>query len=133
MTNKGQGLSLNTIIIAALVLIVLVVLILIFTGYLKNWKNNFGSASTTCSPDGTVVSKTTQCPSEFPDTSTKRFADVMDDQKCCLSAASIKCEDHNGYSCTTEANCPEEPNYYCDRIGSTCTGSTPVCCGPCHG
>ncbi|MBI3037159.1 hypothetical protein HYY73_05435 [Candidatus Woesearchaeota archaeon] len=32
-TKKGQGLSLNTIIIAIIVLIVLVVLVMIFTGY----------------------------------------------------------------------------------------------------
>ncbi len=34
MKNKGQGLTLDTIVIAALVVIVLVVLILIFTGNL---------------------------------------------------------------------------------------------------
>ena len=33
LTKKGQGLSLNTIIIAIIVLIVLVVLVMIFTGY----------------------------------------------------------------------------------------------------
>lgn len=33
VTKKGQGLSLNTIIIAIIVLIVLVVLVMIFTGY----------------------------------------------------------------------------------------------------
>ncbi len=32
-TKKGQGLSLNTIIIAIIVLVVLVVLVMIFTGY----------------------------------------------------------------------------------------------------
>lgn len=33
MTKKGQGLSLNTVIIAIIVLVVLVVLVMIFTGY----------------------------------------------------------------------------------------------------
>ena len=35
--KKGQGLSLNTIIIASIVLIVLVVLIMIFTGQMGNF------------------------------------------------------------------------------------------------
>ena len=37
MTKKGQGLSMTTIVIAALALLVLVVLTLIFTGRLNLW------------------------------------------------------------------------------------------------
>jgi len=44
MNKKGQGLSLNTIIIAIIVLVVLVVLILIFTGYF----NIFGKEVASC-------------------------------------------------------------------------------------
>jgi len=36
-SKKGQGLPMNTIVIAALVLIVLVVLIMIFTGSMGKW------------------------------------------------------------------------------------------------
>jgi|WetSurMetagenome_2_1015567.scaffolds.fasta_scaffold195584_2 hypothetical protein len=46
MFKKGQGMSLNTIIVAIIVLVVLVVLILIFTGYFSPWSKNVGACST---------------------------------------------------------------------------------------
>ena len=39
-SKKAQGLPLNTIVIAAIVLVVLVVLIMIFTGSMGNWTGN---------------------------------------------------------------------------------------------
>ncbi|MBI2134985.1 hypothetical protein HYU09_03265 [Candidatus Woesearchaeota archaeon] len=48
MNRKAQGLSINTIIIAAIALIVLVVLIAIFTGRLGLFSKGLGEA-TTCS------------------------------------------------------------------------------------
>ena len=47
MKNKrGQGLSLNTIIIAAIALIVLVVLVMIFTGRMGGFTRGLGKATT---------------------------------------------------------------------------------------
>ena len=52
MTSKGQGLSLNTIIIAAVVLIVLVVLVGVFTGYFGNFLPEFmGASERVCEPE----------------------------------------------------------------------------------
>jgi hypothetical protein len=55
MKTKAQGLSLNTIIIAALVLIVLVVLIVIFSGKI----GDFGKGSESC--PGKCASSMTAC------------------------------------------------------------------------
>ena len=49
MDKKGQGLSLNTIIIAIVVLVVLVVLIMVFTGYFAKL---FTPGVTSCSNAG---------------------------------------------------------------------------------
>ena len=49
MDKRGQGLSLNTIIVAIVVLIVLVVLIMIFTGY---FGTRFTPAVTSCQSSG---------------------------------------------------------------------------------
>jgi len=48
-SKKGQGMSLNTIIIAIIVLVVLVVLVLIFTGY---FSKIFTPTVQTCSSKG---------------------------------------------------------------------------------
>ena len=42
LNKKAQGISINTIIIAAIALIVLVVLITIFTGYTGQWGKKVG-------------------------------------------------------------------------------------------
>jgi len=47
-SSKGQGLSMNVIIIAAIALVVLIVVILIFTGKI----NNFSSTAETCQAQG---------------------------------------------------------------------------------
>lgn len=44
--KKAQGLSMNTIVIAALVLVVLVVLIVIFSGRMKDFGTNLKSCET---------------------------------------------------------------------------------------
>ena len=44
MNKKAQGLSVNTIIIAAIALIVLVVLVAVFTGKLGDWGKNLKAA-----------------------------------------------------------------------------------------
>lgn len=48
MSNKGQSISINTIIIAAIALAVLVVLFLIFTGRFKIFSEGVSSSSLNC-------------------------------------------------------------------------------------
>jgi len=102
MSRKGQGLSLNTIIIAVLVLVILVVLVLIFTGYTKKWTGDFGTASATCAPTGKVISKfpVGDCNGHYDDTANK-FVDVDADHACCLPPP---CSPPN--SCNTGTTCP---------------------------
>ena len=57
MDNKGQGLSLNTIIVAIIVLVVLVVLIMVFTGVLGNFTGEVSS----CASNGGVCETTAVC------------------------------------------------------------------------
>ena len=51
-SKKGQGLSLNTIVIAAIVMIVLIVLIMIFTGRLSIFSQLFGKVDESCGARG---------------------------------------------------------------------------------
>ena len=68
--KKAQGLTLNTIIIAALALLVLVILALIFTGRIQifgretaSCKNNGGECNTgTDCPAGSIVYNAVKCP-----------------------------------------------------------------------
>jgi len=67
--KKGQGLSLNVVIIAAILIIVLFVLIMIFTGRIGDFGKDIGSCSAkggecrslaSC-PDGAVSIPRTDC------------------------------------------------------------------------
>ena len=68
--RKGQGLPLNTIIIAIIVIVVLVVIILIFTGNILNFKNATNDCmahgglcqANTCSNNQRDLSSTYPCP-----------------------------------------------------------------------
>ena len=68
--KKAQGLPMNTIVIAALVLVVMVVLILIFTGNIGNWRGEveetekIAKARAECIAKGGTVKKET-CKREF--------------------------------------------------------------------
>ena len=57
-SKKAQGLPMNTIVIAALVLVVLVVLIMIFTGSMGNFT---GQSQKICADYGGVCSANMQC------------------------------------------------------------------------
>jgi hypothetical protein len=59
--KKGQGLPLNTIIIAIIVIVVLVVIILIFTGQL----GDFGKAANACVQAGGYCTEDDNCDGEF--------------------------------------------------------------------
>ena len=54
LTKKAQGISINTIIIAAIALIVLIILIAVFTGRMGWWGRDITSAQqgTTCKAAG---------------------------------------------------------------------------------
>lgn len=62
-TKKGQGLSLNTVIIAIIVLVVLVVLVMIFTGYFG--KVFTPSVSSCATQGGACVVKAADCKGAF--------------------------------------------------------------------
>ncbi|HIG98578.1 TPA: hypothetical protein HA231_04105 [Candidatus Woesearchaeota archaeon] len=91
MSSKAQGLSLNTIIIATIVLIVLLFLILIFTGYFnKRWGPGFTDLSD-ASCKGRVISDTASC----KDTERQDYsAGVKAGEKCCITTGCVP------YSCT---------------------------------
>ncbi|MDA1196939.1 MAG: hypothetical protein O2779_03180 [Nanoarchaeota archaeon] len=91
MKNKGQGLSLNTVIIAAIVLIVLVVLWAIFTGRMGAFNKGLDEQQDglTCDSStigGNVLDAAVDggCPSgsKIPG----KFSDVSATQICCTSA-----------------------------------------------
>lgn len=77
MAKKAQGLTLNTIIIAALVLLVLVILALIFTGRIQI----FGSETAACENNGgTCKDSCVENEAEY------RAAKCPAEQVCCVAA-----------------------------------------------
>ncbi len=124
MPSKAQGLSLNTIIIAAIVLIVLLILVGLTTGYFSNkWKPAFGRLTeTSCKGGGgTVVAESGYCPSLYKE-KTGIFDDVNENQKCCVPWS---CEEMYG-RCETRCGegYSEEPNYPCDGNKKCCRRSS---------
>ena len=95
-SKKGQGLPLNTIVIAAIVLIVMVVLIMIFTGSMGKWLQDLKAARetkdcteyTSTNADKSVntghwVSDPT-CPDKEVAVYNVKGADTHPGQTCCL-------------------------------------------------
>ncbi len=89
MSKKAQGISINTIIIAAIALAVLVVLFIVFTGRFKIFSEGIKESALTCdkgcqsvgylsgSPElGGCISRT-QIPG--------RFEDMIEGQVCCCN------------------------------------------------
>ncbi len=95
MSSKAQGLSLNTVVIAAIVLIVLLLLIGMTTGYFGKWGVKFKTISeTSCKGQGgEAVAKTSSCPWPTKDAG-GFYDDVKEDQKCCVPRS---CEERGGY------------------------------------
>lgn len=83
--KKAQGLSVNTIIIAAIALIVLVVLIAIFTGRFGLFSKGLDQATNICKLPGTnrVCCSTGNT---LPDPPGEKWSDC--EEKCCGSTAS---------------------------------------------
>ena len=82
--KKAQGLSLNTIIIAAIVLIVLVVLIMVFTGRMGWFHIGLFNATRPVQCDGQVID-TLPCPDEYPRLVIGNFDNVGPGQHCCMA------------------------------------------------
>ena len=81
--KKGQGLSLNTIIIAAIVLIVLVVLWAIFTGRMGKFSQGISDITRekTCAEAGGVKRTGDDCGDDTP--LFGKFTDVTTGEACC--------------------------------------------------
>lgn len=93
MSSKGQGLSLNTIIIAAIVLVVLLILVGMTTGYFGNkWKPAFGRLTET-SCRGQDGEEKTACATTEKEV---YAAETSEGKKCC---AKKSCEELGGNCC----------------------------------
>lgn len=88
MMKKGQGISLNVVIIAAIALIVMVVLIMVFTGKIGTFTKETASCD---SQGGSCVSDIDGCEGDFEKKMAKYICDEDgdgepdDDLVCCLS------------------------------------------------
>lgn len=83
-SRKGQGLSLNTVIIGILVLLVLFILVGIMTGYFSQWTDKFKRTSaTSCSElGGKVIDSSAKCSDEYSDAGAY-YEDTGEGKKCC--------------------------------------------------
>ena len=138
-TKKGQGLSLNTIIIAIIVLIVLVVLVMIFTGYfgkiftpaVKSCATQGGACVAKCNEGsyGSPLSGTSDCP-----TGTACCSKVSESGFGFKAPEAESCGSQKG-SCQTLVKKADGTAEVCNDKGAysgpiTATGclSTQVCC-----
>ena len=95
MSSKGQGLSLSTIVIAALVLVVLVILVMLTTGYFGKWTPKFSTLTeTSCKAlPGEVLDVSRECTYPYKE-GAGVYDDVGPDKKCCIA---LDCKnDRNG-------------------------------------
>ena len=83
MTKKAQGLSLNTIIIAAVVLIVLLILVGVFTGYFGKFLPSFMAGAEKTCPDEQIKN---ECNFETEKPVLGNFNPALPEGKvCCLN------------------------------------------------
>ncbi len=121
MSSKAQGLSLNAVIIAVLVLIVLLVIVGITTGYFKKWGLQFKAATeTSCTGSGgRVVEKTAGCSSSEKEGS-RFYEDVKEGKMCCLRET---CEELGGHCCSGGFPLKQEGAWSCKEKGGNCCSS----------
>ena len=130
MKKNAQGLSLNTVVIASIVLIVLVVLVGIFTGHIGGWIGKIGDATKkTCSADQIKPS----CNLELE---TQVFGDLKDSEGnaiegvCCRPKTCLEI----GGECVGSGDCSSRSGGTANRLDQGdkwCkekSGSTPECC-----
>ena len=98
MSSKAQGLSLNTIIIATIVLIVLLLLVGLLTGFFgKKFGPDFKRLSdTNC--NGRIVDENQECNSATEQAS--YAAEVPTGKKCCAKLPPKTCEQLGGSCCS---------------------------------
>lgn len=97
LNKKSQGLSLNVIIIAAVVLIVLIVLWAIFTGRMGSFNEGIDLVTSQCKIPGTErVCCEDGSLNVLDDPPSGRWLDCKAGQKCCSSVA-IATEDISGW------------------------------------
>lgn len=121
MNKKGQGLPLNTIIIAAIVLIVLVVLWAIFTGRMGVFSKGVSDVTKGegCVEAGGVIKLETEggcneaCPAIYGN-----FKDISTGQVCCRPVG--RCT--GGIGCSIAAS---ENQCNVDADGNACTWNAP--------
>ena len=129
MNKKAQGLSLNTVVIAAIVLIVLVVLIGIFTGSLGQFVKDFLGISQKSCPD---ANQKAECDYVMEKEIYGPFEPELKEEKCCQPITN--CEDLRG-ECLATGACANKPggakanrlgpgDEWCKEKSST----TPECC-----
>lgn len=128
MPSKAQGLSLNTIIIAAVVLIVLLILVGLLTGFFgKKFGPDFRRLSDT-SCNGEQIEQSQTCPAGTTESYAK---EVQAGKKCCQrpgcgEVSSTACRSSCITSgCTSSGTCETEKT----QLTPTC-GSGMKCCGP---
>ena len=130
MTKKAQGLSLNTIIIAALVIIVLLVLIGIFNGYFGKWVPQFlGTTAQKCEGDLHAVDEGTGCAKDERQLF-GNFGDTLKTgQVCCKKAlCGEKVGTSCSVSCTTFDGTFDSGERRPDNPALGCTANRYHCC-----
>lgn len=123
MQRKAQGLSLNTIVIAAIVLIVLVVVITLFYRSTGDFDSDIQSAAESeCKGTGLIQrSKETGCSSDEKKVYESFGAEFSKDKVCCRKSG--KCLPPN--KCEETLNCDTQ----LELLNFKC-GTGEVCCGP---
>tara|TARA_Y100000310_G_C20500368_1_gene723673 strand:- start:325 stop:699 length:375 start_codon:yes stop_codon:yes gene_type:complete len=123
MHKKAQGLSLNTMVIAAIVLIVLLILVGVFSGYFGSFVPNLQSATErTCEGDGFDKTKS-QCSPGIEKRIYGNFGDSIEEGKVCCKMIEI-CEDFNG-DCKSAIECKETGG---ESKGPLNCGIAQICC-----
>jgi hypothetical protein len=114
--KKAQGISINTIIIAAIALLFLIILIAVFTGRIGNWGRGLDETSNAKCPGApdTIVSAQ-DC--SVINTIYGKFEGVKSGQVCCkegsqVNTESVTCSHYNGQEsvCNSYSSC-----YYDDQ------------------
>jgi hypothetical protein len=125
MHTRGQGLSLNTIVIAAVVLIVLIVLIGFFTGYFGKWTGTFqGATDQSCSGELTVKSS---CDPNIERQVFGNFKEVGPGQVCCQENDKPACPDD--FCVASSTICEQDlDGPYVGEPGYDCPANRPYCC-----
>ena len=153
-SKKGQGLSLNTIIIAIIVLIVLVVLVMIFTGYfgriftpsVKSCTAQGGQCASQCNSGqlGNEISgadcpdKTLKCCATVQTQFTQRQEGVASCETQggkCYGAKTFNCADTLPAGVTEDACCKKTDTTKCTSfsVKSCDAWEKPTASGPCSG